>query len=326
MRPLLNPGGGDGMKTTRARMLAGSAAALAMAPHIVLSQPLEKIRVAGVPTDDMTPIFYAAKSGLYEKAGLDVELVATSSGTVATEAVVAGTYQIGKGSLIAALLAHLKGLPLTIIGNGNVWNPKAPFSLMLVPADSPVKTGADLNGQTLGVSSLNDINSLAMNAWIDQNGGDSRTIKWVEIPNSAGGAALAQHRIAATMLQEPELSAALATGTVRVLAPAYNAISDRFAITIYFAQPDWATQHTAAVKKWTRVTYDAAAYTNTHHAETASIMADVTKIPLAIISKMSRNTAATAGDPTAIQPVIDLAAKYKSIPRPFPAKEAYFNG
>lgn len=314
------------MKTTRSRMLAGAAAALAVGPHIVRAQALEKIRVAGVPTDDMTPIFYAAKNGLYQKAGLDVEIVPTSSGAAATEAVIAGTYEIGKGSLIASLLAHLKGLPLTIIGNGNIWNPKAPFSLMLIPADSPVKTGADLNGATLGTAALNDINSLAMNAWIDKNGGDSRTIKWVEIPNSAGGVALAQHRIAATMLQEPALSAALATGTVRTLAPAYSAISEHFAITVYFAQPDWTAQHLAAIKKWTRVTYDAATYTNAHHAETAAMMADVTKIPLEIISKMARNTAATNSDPSAIQSCIDMAAKYKSIPRAFPAKEAYFSG
>lgn len=311
---------------TRAQIIAGAAATIVSAPHVVLGQTPEKIRIAGVPTDDMTNIFYAIKSGMYQKAGLDVETVTTPTGAVATEAVISGTYEIGKGSLIAVLLAHLKGLPITIIGNGNVWNPKAPFSLMLVPADSPVKTGADLNGQTLGVASLNDINSLAMNAWIDKNGGDSRTIKWVEIPNSAGGTALAQHRIAATMLQEPALSAALATGTVRVLAPAYSAISDHFAITVYFAQPDWAAQHSATIKKWTRVTYDAAAYTNTHHAETAAMMAEVTKIPFEIISKMSRNTSATNTDPAAIQSCIDLAAKYKNIPRAFPAKEAYFSG
>ena len=36
--------------------------------------------------------------------------------------------------------------------------------------------------------------------------------------------------------------------------------------------------------------------------------------------------AATNSDPTAIQPCIDLATKYKNIPRSFPTKEAYFSG
>jgi len=37
-----------------------------------------------------------------------------------------------------------------------------------------------------------------------------------------------------------------------------------------------------------KVTYDAAAYTNTHHAETVDMMADITKIPAPIIAKMAR--------------------------------------
>jgi NitT/TauT family transport system substrate-binding protein len=310
----------------RSRILAGIAATFAALPRAASAQMLVPIRLAGVPTDDMTPVFYAIKSGLYKRAGLDVEVIPTSSGAVATEAVVAGTYEMGKGSLIASLLAHLKGLPLTIVGNGNVYNPKAPNTLMVVPADSAVKTGADLNGMTLAGNAVGDFNTLAMDAWIDATGGDSKTIKWVEIPNSAAGAALAQHRIAAAILQEPELSATLETEKVRILAPAYSAISDRFAITVYFARPDWVEKNTDSIKKWARVTYEAAAYTNAHRAETAAMMADATKIPLETILKVTRATAATSGDPSLIQPCIDLAAKYKYIPHAFTAKDVYFTG
>lgn len=311
---------------SRSRLLAGAAGALALAPRVLRAQTLEKLRITGVATDDTTPVQYAIRNGWYQKAGLDVEFIPTSSGTVATEAVISGTYELGKGSPIAFLIAHLRGLPVTLVGNSNVWNPKAPISLMLVAADSTAKTGADLNGMTLSSSALNDINELAMTAWIDKTGGDSKTIKWIEIPNSAAGTALAEHRTAATMLQEPQLTAALETGKVRVLAPAYSAISLHMVSGVYFAQPEWAGKHAATIKKWVRVTYDAAAYTNAHHAETAAMMAEVTKIPLEIISKMSRNTAATSSDPSYLQTVIDVAAKYKNISRAFPAKEAYFSG
>jgi len=70
------------------------------------------------------------------------------------DAVIGGAYEMGKGSLIASLVAHLKGLPLTIVGNGAVWDPKSPFSLMVAAADSPVKSGADLNGKTLSTAAL----------------------------------------------------------------------------------------------------------------------------------------------------------------------------
>jgi NitT/TauT family transport system substrate-binding protein len=310
---------------TRSRMLAGSGAALALWPTILRAQTLDKVRLAGVATDDLTPVYYAIKNGLYQKAGLDVEVIPTSTGTAATEAVVAGAYEIGKGSLIASLVAHLKGLPLTIVGNGAIWDPKSPFSLMVVAADSTVKTGADLNGKTLSTAALNDLNELAMRAWVDKTGGDSKTIKWIELPNSAAGAALADHRVDATSLNEPQLSAAIETGKVRSLAPCYSAIGEHFAFTVYFAQPDWSAKHPDVVKKFVRTTYAAATYTNAHHAETAAMMADITKIPLATISKMARVNGSTVGDPSLIQPAIDLAAKYENISRTFPAKEAYFS-
>ncbi len=310
---------------SRSRMLAATGAAVSLWPTILRAQTLEKVRLAGVATDDLTPVYYAIKNGLYQKAGLDVEVIPTSSGTAATEAVVSGAYEMGKGSLIASLVAHLKGLPLTIVGNGAIWDPKSPFSMMVVAADSPVKTGAELNGKTLSTAALNDLNELAMSAWIDKTGGDSKSVKWIELPNSAAGAALADHRVDATSLNEPQLTAALGTGKVRILAPCYSAISEHFVFTVYFAQPDWAAKHADVIKKWVRVTYDAAAFINAHHAETAALMADVTKIPLETFTKMARVNGSTSGDPALIQPAINTAAKYNFIPRAFPAKEAYFS-
>jgi NitT/TauT family transport system substrate-binding protein len=315
----------DHAPLSRSRLLTAAAAGTAVAlwPAIARAQSATKIRLAGVATDDFTPVYYAVKNGLYQKAGLDVEIVPTSSGTAATEAVVSGAYEMGKGSLVASLLAHLKGLPLGIVGNGAVWDPKSPFSLMVIPADSVAKTGADFNGKVLSTTALNDLNQLTMRSWIDKNGGDSKTVKWIEIPNSAAGDALAAHRAEATCLNEPQLSAALAGGKVRVLAPSYSAVSTHFVFTVYFAQPSWVAAHPDAVKTWLRVTYDAAKYTNAHHGETAAMMADITKIPLATIAGMARTTHATSGDPALIQPVIDKAAQYESIPRAFAAKEAY---
>ena len=211
-------------RLSRSQMLAAGGSALALWPTILRAQTLDKVRLAGVATDDLTPVYYAVKAGLYQKAGLDVEVVATSSGTAATEAVVGGAYELGKGSLIASLVAHLKGLPLTIVGNGAVWDPKSPFTMMVVAADSTVKTGADLNGKTLSTAALNGIDSVCISSWIDANGGDSKTIKFVELPQTEAGVALEAHRIAAALIIHPQVDAALAGGKVHVLADPYGAL------------------------------------------------------------------------------------------------------
>jgi NitT/TauT family transport system substrate-binding protein len=311
-------------KLSRSHLLTGAAAAVALTPRPAAAQTLEKIRFTGVVTDDLTPMFYAVKNGLYQRAGIDLEIVPASSGSAATQAVVAGTYEIGKGSLIASMAAHLRGLPLVIIGNGVMYDTKNPFTLALVAADSPVKNAVDLNGKTCASAALNDLSQLALTAWIDKNGGDSKTVRWVEIPNSVASAALEDHRVDAQCLNEPQLSASLETGKTRVLARVYDAISTFFVGTVLFAQSEWAAKHADVIRRWVRVTYEAATYTNAHHAETAPMMAEITKIPLAVYQKMTRVTAATTSDPNLIQPAIEVAARYKNIPRAFPAREAYF--
>jgi NitT/TauT family transport system substrate-binding protein len=312
-------------RIARSRFLA-TTAALAAAPRVVRAQALEKLRLTGVVTDDLTPVFYAIQHGLYQKAGLDLELIPASTGSNATQAVVSGTYELGKGSPLGALIAHLRGLPITIVGNGILAEVKNPFTLALVAADSPMKTAADLNGKLCSSAALNDLNALAVMAWVDKNGGDSKTLRWVEIPNSAAAAALAEHRIDLCSLNEPQLSAAVTGGQCRVFASSYAAIANSFVGTIFIAQPEWASKHGDTIKRWARVTYEAAAYTNAHHAETAQMMSDATKIPLEVIQKMTRVNAATTGDPGLLQPAIDVAARYKILPRAFPAKEAYFGG
>jgi NitT/TauT family transport system substrate-binding protein len=239
---------------------------------------------------------------------------------------IAGAYEIAKASPIAPILAHMRGLPVALIANGVVSTPKTPFSAMLVATDSPIKTGADCNGKT-GISpGLGDINSLAMSTWIDRNGGDSKTVKWVEVPGSAAAEAVGDHRVDFALIQEPQLSAALAGGKVRVLADAYAAVSNRWITSSYVAKTDSAAQNAEAFRRFVRVTYQAAAATNPRKSETVAIMSEVTKISPAVYAKITRGDGATTSDPALLQPIIDMAVRYKVLPRQFPAKEMYWSG
>ncbi len=77
-----------------------------------------------------------------------------------------------------------------------------------------------------------------------------------------------------------------------------------------------------AAQKFTRVVEETAAYANAHHAETAPVLADFSKIPLPVISKMMTCAVlGTALTPALIQPVIDASVKYGALARTFNAAE-----
>jgi len=159
--------------------------------------------------------------------------------------------------------------------------------------------------------------------WVDKNGGDSKSMKWVELPSSAGAPALLEHRVDVASMNEPLITAARATGKIHSLPPCFNAIAERFSIGFHFANTDWAAKHPDVVRRYVRVLYEAATYTNAHPDETAPMMAEVTKLPLDVMRKMARAPAATNSDPALIQPIIDVAARYGYIERTFPAAELF---
>jgi NitT/TauT family transport system substrate-binding protein len=318
-------------RSRRARAISRSSAiigatALAFAPALVHAQELEKIRFSAVPTDDMTPIYWAVKTGMYKKVGIDLEIVPVSSGSASTAAVISGAYEMGKASPVASILAHLKDLPVTIIANGSVNQTGDRWSGMLVSTESTIKTAADCNGKIGAAAGLNDINQIAMMNWIDKNGGDSKSVKWVEIPASATAPAITERRIDFAILNEPLTSAALATGKIKFLANAFGSVAPRWLTSAYLTQPDFANKHADLMKRFQKATYESATYTNSHEKETIPVMSEASKIPLDVFSKMNRIEGATNGDPSLITGLMETIFRYKLIPKTFPSKDMYWTG
>jgi NitT/TauT family transport system substrate-binding protein len=279
------------------------------------------VKVGLVPTDDVTPLVYAIQTGMFRKVGLDVQIEPGGSGAAMAAAVVSGSYTFGKASMLSIINAHLRKLPLVMIGSEAVYDSKDPYAQLVVASDSDAKSCKDLNGKVIGTPSLNDLDALATMACVDQAGGDPTSLKLIELPQSATLGALHEHRVAATVMHEPVLAEALAAGGQRVLAPAYTAISPHFVFASYFTSESYAQAHPDIVRNFMSTIYRAAAYTNAHHQATVQMMAETTKAPADIIAHMARVEGAVTLDPREIQPMIDVAAKYHMISNAFPASE-----
>jgi NitT/TauT family transport system substrate-binding protein len=309
------------MRRRQAVSLLAFASLAAAFPRPAFAQTPEHIRLAGPLTEDLTALFYGIKSGLFGRSGLDVELIGTSSGTAAVTAVIAGTYEIAKTSLLSVFSAHLRDIPVAIVAPEFTYTARSPFALLEIASDAPFKTGSDLNGKTIGIPALNDLNMLATRAWVDKNGGDWRSLKFVEIPNAVMEAGLQQHRIDAAMMQPPQLDAALASGATKTLGDGYGAIAPGFLVGAFIARTDWAAQHADAVRRFARVLAEAGSYVNAHAAETLPLVAELTKIPLAATEKMHRSLNSTSLEAGSVQSLIDAAFKFELLPRSFPARD-----
>lgn len=279
------------------------------------------IRFGTGPDDASVPLLYAVKAGIYKKYGLDVQLVRLAGASAVASAVAGGSLEMGKASSLSTVTAIGRGLPFTVIGNLAYYDSDRPTIALVVAAGSSIHSPKDLAGKTLGAVSLQDMNSLATFAWLDRAGVDYTSVKYVELPASAVLAALDQNRIVGSTIYEPYYSSYVASGKVRVLGYPLDAIARHFSDALIFTTVKWAAEHPDAVDRFLKASEEASRYIAAHENLATQLIADFGSIDPSTIASYHHDVRGIAVSAAEIQPMIDAAAKYKLIPKVFPASE-----
>jgi len=302
----------------RAAIAAG--AAFAALPRIAAAQSGTPLRIIGPPNDGFKAVYYAAKSGIFAKHGIDAEVSLINSGSAAAAALIGGAADVAFTNITTLILAHNKGLAMQIIAPGALFDSELRMTTAIVVLkDSPFRSGADLNGKTIGSVSLGDTMAASIQAWVDQTGGDSKTIKIVEVPASASADSLQAGRISAATMNEPAVSQALATGNVRALTNPNSAISKKFLQALFAVMAPVAAAKADAMQRYAQAMRESSAYTNTHLPETVDLVAGYSGIAAPTVARSARFVDALTIDPALIQPVIDVLVKYGLTAPSFPA-------
>ena len=306
----------------RAAFLAGGAA-LAGFPSRARSQTLAKLRVSGSPDNDIVGALWGQQSGIFRKLGLDVEVTATNSGGVITAAVLGGSLEIGKGNLLDCSPRTPKGVPLVVEAPASLWNTDAPTSALVVAKGSRIRSGADLNGKTVSVPALGDLYQIAIGAWIDQRGGDSRTVRFLELPHRAAAEAIASGRVDCANIAEPILSDALAKR--QSAGHRSRAGRDRQALhrDRLLLRRGLRRQERRRAGAFPQGSVRSGGLRQRQPDRDGPHSGEIQRVDAKIVASMTPTTVGVAGqlDPRMIQPIIDAAVKYKVIPAPFPAKD-----
>ncbi len=309
----------------RTNFIAAGLAAVTSAPAFAQTPAPLTVHCSGTGADDAAPLLYAQKAGLFRAAGFETTYERANSGAATIAAVVGGAVDIGKSSMGSLIAARAHNVDIKIHAGGAVFGPHDSGDVMLVILPSAtIKDGKDLNGKIISVPSLGDQNTLAVKAWVDTHGGDSRTLSFTEIPSSAAAAAVAQGRVAAAALVPPFVAHAVGDGTVKVLANVFTAIAPRFLETAWFSTGAYASKNRDLVLRFGKIIGTAAAYNNAHANETADLLSTFSGVSAASIVQTGISFNATSVNTGDIQPLIDAMAKYALIDHRFSAADFLF--
>jgi NitT/TauT family transport system substrate-binding protein len=300
------------------------AAALLLLGGSASAQSDEVIHFGASPFEAQGTVYYAQELGYFKRAGLNVDVQVFPGGSAILAGIAGGSLQVGFGNPLPLANAQERGLRFVFIAPGYLYDTADPIpsTMLIVGASAPIHDAKDLNGKTLAGTSLRSIDTIAAYQWMDGHGGDSSTVKFVELPQSAMGDAVAAGRIDGAVVSQPSLGAALATGKVRSLVRPYDALGKRVMVSGVFTTQDWADKHPEAAVKL-RAAINAAADWAVKNPEAAAV---ILQKNLKISTQRAHEYHARTLDPSFIQPVLDGALRYKFMTQKMDARQLIWKG
>jgi NitT/TauT family transport system substrate-binding protein len=311
------------MKRHQILRVAGAAVAAGIA-HPAFAQTSATVRVGAFPAEVSAEVFYGREAGFFAKAGLNVDVQIMNNGSAIAAAISGDAIDVGLSDLVSVISAHAHGLPFLYIAAGLQWSVKAPTLLPVVAEASPIRGPKDFDGKTVTVNGLGNIAQLPFQAWIDKNGGNSKSVKFLELPFPAMLPALARGTVDAMVCPEPFITGAVKAGN-RVVPVMQNPLAPAYLLSGYIATSDWIAKNAALAKHFADAVRAAGDWANANPTLAAPILAKSTNIPLPVVEAMYRGQFQDRLDPALIQPVIDAAVRYGVIAKPFPAGEIIAN-
>ena len=312
------------MRRSRVLGLLGASAATGLASRPAAAQTAAPLRLVLFPGETAATAYYAQELGLFARAKLDVQITEVKNGAAAAAAIAGGSIDIGFSNPLSVCQGFERGIPFTILAPAALSRTGKPASngLVIVAKTSPIHSGRDLNGKTFAVDVLGGLPHVSVRAWIDKAGGDSSTVRFIELAFSEMLPSLASGRIDGSEINsafDPLLGKP--ADTVRLLGNSYDAVGPRFCSSIWFSTSDWVSKNPDLTRRFIAVMKDAANWANAHPHETAQMLAPHIKQTPADIEGSTRVFYGVDMTPDLVQPVIDVSAKYGLLRKGYPATE-----
>lgn len=276
---------------------------------------LTEVSIGVIPIVDVAPIYLGVQEGIFEEHGLDVDLTLAQGGAAIIPAVMSGDFDFGFSNITSMVIARSQGLELQVVAPGPQTTGEAgdDFSSLLVPEDSDVESIADLEGQSVAVNTLNNINDTVLKEGLRQAGGDRDAMDLVEVAFPDMGGQLESGNVDAIMAVEPFATMAKDNGAREIFSPYAEPIPD-LTIAAYFASNERIEEDPDAVNAFIAAMKEAQQYAEDHPDDAKAILSEYSSIEPDVVDELTMPKFPQQVTRDSIQTIIDLSVDTGLIP------------
>lgn len=272
------------------------------------SADLTPVTVGVIPIADTAALYLGDDQGFFEDEGLDLTIETATGGAAIVPAVVSGDYQFGFSNTLSLMVAADQGLDIKMVSSAvaTTGDTSEDMGAVVTKADSGIAGPADLAGKTVSSNSVGNINDTAVRTLVDEAGGDSSTIDFVEVPFPDAIAAVENDQVDAAFVVEPFVTSAIDAG-LNVVSYAYADFDPKLDIAAYFAlsdvDPDLLEKFQTAMTK-------SLEYADANPDAVREIMATYTKTDPEVLAEITLPKFPTEMDRASIEKLAAAAQEY----------------
>jgi NitT/TauT family transport system substrate-binding protein len=200
------------------------------------------LKIALFPSLDYAAFYVGLNEGIFEAHGLNVEVEHVFTGTGLFSAITSGAADLATNSLTSGAVAITNGIPLKLVSLASN-QPTEGNTELLVQADSPIQSWADLAGADVMTINLQGLFHLGTLIAVESEGGDPLSVN--SLPNSPTDAppALEAGRVDAIVIQDPFLALTKAEYDFRVIGNPFSTFEYQLPVGNF-----WTSIETAEAK------------------------------------------------------------------------------
>lgn len=290
------------------------------------SGQLTTINMTLAPVVDGAPVYYAIKSGLFAKEGLQVNAKqAVSGGPALVPTLLSGSIQLGGTGLGTAIPAWSQKVPIEVV---------APLTLegtddsnsqehLVALNGSGVTSPADLAGKTIAVPTLDNMGQIQVSAFLSAHGVDPSSVKYIAVPYPQQEAALQAKRIQIAFTTEPYLTQIQGAMKVTDLGATAPSVAPSIPDFFVIGTTSYISSHQAIVRKFQLAVQQAITYLSANPQAARDLVPNFTSISAADAQKIIMPVFSNDQMLVSSQQVADDALKFGVIKSPVTVKD-YF--
>lgn len=310
---------------TRRRLLEGATAgafALAGSTGLRAQSPMPKLKVATLKQASLTNAFVAKQQGMFQKHGVDVELVEFRSGNEAIAAQRGGHVDIILSIPGTAMAANEKGFDLVLTGQNETSKATSPDSgALLVLKDSPIAAVKDLEGKRIALSNLRSQKHVAVQKVLKNAGLDPAKAQFIELPYNNHADALKAKQIDVSASLDPWTTQMRTSGLARVLAWDYVESVPEQPIGAWFVRAEFAKRNKEAIDKFNAAIRESIDFMRADEARARQMVSSYTGLALDAMKEMPINNWSYRINPARWQATADMMHEFGGLAKPHKAEE-----